>query len=320
MKRPLPAIEEIGLSHSIPRRARRAMVSLGVWIALGIAPVAAHAQGDAAEAAYVQARSAYKAGDYDLAVRHLQAAWAARPEPIFRFHMARSYEAAGRSEEAMAAAMDFISLLARKGGDAQIYGEPLQEAWRLVERLQASGRGGPLRMMLPLDRVCPSPVVTLGKDRLKPVREGQFWRVEVPPLMSAGGDLSIRCEAASSATPEPVSSAGDTASAYVLGAGIAAAAIGGYFGVRYFVADGELGDLGVVTDEAALGAAAREKTRTRQQRDDFGEAALIWGGVGLGLIVTGAVIALVDDGEDGGTALVPGPTADGAAVWWQGRF
>lgn len=317
-KRPLPAIEENGLTHSIPRRTRRTLLSLCACLALGGAPIAAGAQGDAAEAAYVQARAAYKAGDYDAAVRHLQTAWAARPEPIFRFHMARSYEAAGRSEEAMQAAIDFISLLAKKGGDPQIYGEPLTEAWRLVERLRASGKGGPLRIALPPAQVCPQPVVSLGNKRLTATREGLGWKVEVPPLMSAGGDLSIRCEGFTDAPAGP--SVSDAIYPWFIGAGIAATGIGGYFTARYFIADGELADQAPVTDQAALGEAARERTRTRQQRDDFGEAALIWGGVGIGLIATGVIIALVDDEAPSDMALVPGATAGGAAVWWQGRF
>lgn len=316
--RPLPAIEENGLTHRLPRLARRTLLTLAACLAVGGAPVLASAQQDDAEAAYRQARAAYKAGDYDLAVRHLQTAWAARPEPIFRFHMARSYEAAGRSEEAMQAAIDFISLLAEKGGDAQVYGEPLTEAWRLVERLRAAGKGGPLRVTLPPAQVCPQPIVTLGKKRLSATREGLGWKVEVPPLMSAGGDLSIRCEGFTSAPVGP--SVSDAIYPWVIGAGIAATGIGGYFTARYFVADGELGDLEPVGDQAALGAAAREQTRTRQQRDDFGEAALIWGGVGVGLIVTGVVIALVDDDTPDDVALVPGVTDGGAAVWWQGRF
>lgn len=292
-------------------------MSLALCVALG-APMAAPAQGGDAEQAYSQARRAYKAGDYEAAVRYLQDAYRSRPEPIFRYHMARSYEAAKQPGKAVEAARDFIEQLARDGSDAQIYGEPLVEAGRMIDRLSGGERGGPLRIALPLARVCPQPVVTFGGDRLPVERESLYWQTEVPPVGEAGGDVSIRCEGL--APPPAAPSAGDMIAPWVLGAGIAATAVGGYFTARYFVADGELGEETVVDDADDLGAAARDRTRTRQQRDDFGEAALIWGGVGVGLLVTGAVIALASGDDESHAAVVPGATRDGAAVWWQGRF
>ncbi len=309
------------MSHSdrrgrLTRRSRRT-ISLALCVALG-APMAAPAQGGDAERSYTQARQAYKAGDYEAAVRHLQDAYRSRPEPIFRYHMARSYEAAKQPGKAVEAALDFIEQLARDGADAQIYGEPLVEARRMIARLDGGGAGGPLRIALPLARVCPQPIVTYGGKRLPVERESLYWQTEVPPVAAGGGDVSIRCEGL--APPPSAPSLGDMVAPWVLGAGLAATAVGGYFTARYFVADGELGEETVVDDADELGATARDRTRTRQQRDDFGEAALIWGGVGVGLLVTGAVIALASGDDESQTALVPSATGDGAAVWWQGRF
>lgn len=310
-----------------PRTLRRRpsrLIALALCAALGSPAVAFGQAGDAAEQAYAQARRAYKAGDYEAAVRHLEEAYRARPEPIFRYHMARSYEAAKRPTDAVEAAIAFIEQLARENADAQIYGEPVVEAQRMIARLGVGGGGaaekpGPLRLALPLARVCPEPVVTMGGKRLPVERESLYWQTEVPPVTGAGGDVSIRCEGLEA--PPSGRSTGEVVSPWILGAGIAATAVGGYFTARYFIADGELGDQPVVTDEADLGPAAREKTRTRQQRDDFGEAALIWGGVGVGLLVTGAIVALASgDGDAGHATLAPSASGDGASVWWQGRF
>jgi len=287
-----------------------------------MAPTIATAQPDPAaqaEAAYRQARTAFKAGDFDAAVRFLEEAWSAKQEPIFRYHMARSYEAAGKNTEAMQAALTFISLMAEVGATDSVYLDPLTESWAIVSRTREATQASALEIDLPEARICPQPVVTAGGVKLEPVLDGLAWRVTVPPAHQAKGDLSIRCEGLEA----PASAPGfaDSVAPYVFGAGLGALAAGGYFGARYIIADGELSDIDVVTDEAALGSTAREITRTRQQRDDFDESALIVGGVGAGLLLTATVLWLAG-GDDGPTddGIVPAVTPDGAALWWQGRF
>lgn len=304
--------EESLLSARTPRRS---IVALTLSLALAAAgPVAA--QADPAEAAYRKARAAYKAGAYDEAVRHLEEAWAAKQEPIFRFHMARSYEAAGKSPEAMQAALTFISLMAERGAGESIYIEPLTESWAIVARMRGKVEAGPFELALPQANVCPKPVVTLRGEQLEPRLEGLYWQVTVPAM--SGGDLSVRCEGL--AAPPSAPSTANRIAPYLVGAGVMGLAAGGYFGARWYMADGELNDMAPVSDVDALPGAARERTRTRQKKDDFAESAVILGAAGAGLLVTGTLLWLAGGADDDETALVPGVSADGAAVWWQGRF
>jgi len=285
-----------------------------VMVMASASPVAA--QVEQAEQAYKKARSAYKAGSYDEAVRYLEQAWAAQQEPIFRFHMARSYEAAGKSTEAMQAALTFISLMADRGANDTIYIEPLTESWTIVARTRTKVEAGPVELALPQANVCPTPVVTARGERLEPRLEGLYWQVTVPAM--SGGDLSVRCEGLAPPASAP-SAAGDAATVLV-GAGAAAVAAGAYFGVRWYLADADLAEMQPVSDVDDLPGAARAQSRARQKVDDFGESAVIIGGAGAALLLTGAVLWLASDDGDGSTALVPGVSADGAAVWWQGRF
>ncbi len=308
----LAPAEECPLIRSTPRRA---LIPLALVLAVVSAGPAA-AQVEQAEAAYKQARAAYKAGAYEEAVRHLETAWAAQQEPIFRFHMARSYEAAGKSAEAMQAALTFISLMAEKGADGSIYIEPLTESWAIVARMRAKTEAGPFELALPQANVCPKPVVTARGKQLEPRLEGLYWQVTVPSM--AGGDLSVRCEGL--APPPSAPSGAGTAATFLMGAGAAGVAAGAYFGVRWFLADGELADMAPVADADELPGAARERTRARQKKDDFAESGLIVGGAGAALLLTGTILWLAADDDQASTALVPAVTADGAAVWWQGRF
>lgn len=314
--------EEYPLNHPAPRRARRSAVALALCAALIGAPATALGQVEAAEAAYRQARKSYKEGDYDAAIRFLQEAWRADQEPIFRYQMARSYEAAGRQKEAMQAAMDFISLLAEKGATTEIYRSPLRESWRLIERIRVETQAGPLNLTLPLARVCPTPVVTYRGEQLETRREGLYWQVTVPPITGAGGDMSVRC---SGLEPErgPASFT-ELAYPYFFGAGGAAALAGGYFALRYVIADGELASIEPPADAVELGPTARKTTRTRQARDTYAESALIWGGVGVGLLVAGTVMWVISEGEAVGASstVTPAATPDGAGAgfMWQGRF
>lgn len=295
---------------------RRPGPCLGLCLALLGAPLAAHAQPERAEAAYFEARRAYKAGDYEAAVRHLEDAWAAKQEPIFRFHMARSYEAAGRQSEAMQAALTFISLMAERGAGETIYIEPLTESWAIVSRAREKMEAGAFELALPEARVCPKPVVTLKGEQLEPRLEGLHWQVSVPPI--SGGDLSVRCEGIE--TPMAAPSTGDRVGAYLVGAGVLGLAVGGYFGARWAMAEGDLDAIAPANTPEELGPTARETTRARQQRDDFAESTLIVGGAGAALLLTGVVVWIVSDSPGEGTALVPSLGDDGAAVWWQGRF
>lgn len=303
---------------STPRRRLLSLALCPLIATAGLTVVTggpAMAQPEQAEVAYKKARAAYKAGAYDEAVRHLETAWAAQQEPIFRFHMARSYEAAGKSAEAMQAALTFISLMAEKGAGETVYIEPLTESWAIVARMRAKTEAGPFELALPQANVCPTPVVTARGQQLEPRLEGLYWQVTVPAM--SGGDLSVRCEGL--APPPAAPSGANTAAGFLMGAGTLGLAAGAYFGARWFVADGELADLEPVGDVDDLPSAARDQTRARQQRDDFGESALIVGGAGAALLLTGAIIYLAADAPEA-TALVPGVSGDGAAVWWQGRF
>ena len=307
----LAPAEEYPLTGSTPRRA-------GFPIALLLAVFAAGpaaAQADQAEAAYRQARAAYKAGAYDEAVRHLETAWAAKQEPIFRFHMARSYEAGGKPADAMQAALTFISLMAERGAGDSVYIEPLTESWAIVARMRAKTEAGAFELALPQANVCPKPIVTVRGEQLEPRLEGLYWQVTVPPM--SGGDLSVRCEGL--AAPPSAPSGARTAATFLMGAGAAGVAAGAYFGVRWFMADGELSDLPPVGDVDDLPSAARDQTRARQKRDDFAGSALIVGGAGAALLLTGTILWLAADAPET-TALVPTVSGDGAAVWWQGRF
>ncbi len=296
------------------RPTRRPLVWLALCLPLLAGPAAA--QVDQAEAAYKQARAAYKAGDYEGAVRFLEQAWAAKQEPIFRFHMARSYEAAGQPKEAMQAALTFISLMAERGAGESIYIEPLTESWGIVSRMREKTEAGPVELALPQANVCPEPVVTLRGERLEPRLEGLYWQVTVPAM--AGGDLSLRCEGV--APPPSAPSGLATVGGYLIGAGAVGLAAGGYFGVRWAMADAALSEADPVTDPDGVADAAREQTRNRQRKDDFGESALIVGGAGAALLLTGAILYLAADAPEESTALVPGAMPGGAAVWWQGRF
>lgn len=296
------------------RTARRLLLTLALCPPLLAGPAAA--QPEQAEVAYRQARAAYKAQDYEAAVRYLEQAWAAQQEPIFRFHMARSYEAAGKPKEAMQAALTFISLMAERGAGESVYIEPLTESWGIVSRMREKTEAGPVELALPQANVCPQPVVTLRGERLEPRLEGLYWQVTVPAM--AGGDLSIRCEGLEAPPTAPSGAA--TVGRYLVGAGAVGLAAGGYFAARWAMADADLSSAGPVTDPDALPDAAREQTRNRQRKDDFGESALIVGGAGAALLLTGTILWLAADEPAESTALVPGAMPGGAAVWWQGRF
>lgn len=303
---------------STPRRSLLSLALCPLVATAGLTMATAGpamAQAEQAEQAYRKARAAYKAGAYDEAVRHLEEAWAAQQEPIFRFHMARSYEAAGKSAEAMQAALTFISLMAEKGAGDTVYLEPLTESWAIVSRMRAKTEAGPFELALPQANVCPKPVVTARGRQLEPRLEGLYWQVSVPAM--AGGDLSVRCEGLED--PPSAPSGANTAATFLMGAGAVGLAAGAYFGVRWYMADADLSAMEPVGDVDDLPGAARDQTRARQKVDDHGESALIVGGAGAVLLLTGAVLYLAAD-EPESTALIPSVSSDGAAVWWQGRF
>ena len=116
------------------RQARWPVAALAFCILATLAPRPALAQVEQAEAAYKRARQAYKEGDYDNAIRYLKEAWRYQEEPIFRYHMSRAYEAAGRDAEALQAATDFINQVAERNERAVFF----RETCRLFDGLQAA--------------------------------------------------------------------------------------------------------------------------------------------------------------------------------------
>ncbi|MCA9542050.1 MAG: hypothetical protein KC620_24305 [Myxococcales bacterium] len=302
------------------RQARWPVAALAFCILAALAPRPALAQVEQAEAAYKRARQAYKEGDYDNAIRYLKEAWRYQEEPIFRYHMSRAYEAAGRDAEALQAATDFINQVAERNERAEVYRTPIAESWRLIDRVRGSSQAQPLSVTLPLARVCPQPVVNYRGAALEPAREGLYWKVEVPPTTAAGTDLSIRCEGL--AAPSGPPSASSSAYPYFVGAGLGAAAIAGYFGLRYALASADHDAIEPARETSEIGPTAQELTRTRQEADDYATSALVTGGVSAGLLVTGLVLWLVseEDGQDGGVGATPSATGDGAALWFSGRF
>jgi hypothetical protein len=286
---------------------------LGLIFVLAAAPVA-HAQQGAPAAGQASAReafrrgeAAYSAGNYEVAVREWQSAYASDPRPRIQFNLSQAYERMGQLENAIDALKRFV-----ESGDPEdpTYSDANARLVALQQRLAATGvvvQGGTEGGSILVDDQDWGRTPRPDKIMVKPgnhtvlVRwpSGREFRNSV--YVPAGQVVEIQVPSEAVVGPSPVAPAPTPLSAnapiaadaprshkkkillYSIGSGLAAAGVGliGY-GTARFIRKGKCSDDGIYCDPDAESAA-----KTQGIVGVIGGGALLAGGATL--LVVGAL-------------------------------
>lgn len=333
----------------MPSSVTARIAPLLVLVALTLAAPQSHARDitaqeiDRINVLVGQARAARNSGNHDRAIEHLRAALEIHELPFVVYSLARVYEDQAKYDDAQELYQRCLTPDAdpetrARANEALIRVKALQKqsTSNVPEhpRTTTTGRlvieSTPPDVLVAVNDRPPRPLTSgglelpVGIHRIRVIRDGyqpSILDIEIRPDETAR--LKVVLDASHRQLPDSTSSSsGIDAGTWVLIGGGAALVVGGV--VSYVVGAGKHDELERAQRNATDGVVAMTRQEAAALRDDgtlFKTVGLAMGGLGLGAITTGIILAVTaDDTPQSGVHVVGNPAGTLLGLGLQGRF